>query len=743
MPATQNGYSAETRTLPLRRRCDLECHEVSFGGTRFWHVKDPISLRYYQLKPEEFAVLGMLDGTVSLRDIRRRFENEFAPLRLALPQLQSFLAMMHSSNLIVSDAAGQSEVIFERQRTTQQQRLIAAASSLLAMRFRGFDPHALLDALLPWTRWLFRPFGATLAGTWIVMGLAFAVARIDSLQLKLPQFHEFFSPGNWIWLAATLATTKVLHELGHALSCRHFGSDCHEMGFMLLVGTPCLYCNVSDAWMLPSRWRRIAISAAGMYFEMLLAATCLFLWWFSLPGLFNSLCLNVVVVCTVSTVFFNGNPLLRYDGYYIIADLLEIPNLRQQASALIGNALGRWYFDADVANQRMMPERHRLLLATWGLGSGIYRLVMLWGILWFVDEILEPYGLQPVAVVLAAISVAGVLLGPLWVVGQLVSNPFWSRTVNWPRFWWRSLLTLVALGFLVTTPLPFSVSAPVIVQPENMQRVFVAQSGKLQWSIPVGTQVQAGEVLGRLESLELDRDIVKLSGEVTLLERQIQNLEARRTRERDQVDALIPTAQERLIKKRDELKQRQSDAAKLVIKAPTAGRVLAAPEVNSNDADQRTHLVAWTGSALDASNAGATLTTGTEFCWIAPSERFEATLAVDENSIEFITSGQRVTMLLEHAGLRPVTGLVVDVAESDVSVAPRELLQHPCFPTKVGSDGVARPVSTAYFARVAIDNEDSLPDFVPRGIGQATVEAAPQSIAARLGRFIRQTFRFR
>ena len=126
--------------------------------------------------------------------------------------------------------------------------------------------------------------------------------------------------------------TKVLHEFGHGLSCKHFGGECHEMGVMILVLTPCLYCNVSDSWMLPNKWHRAAIGAAGMYVEVVLASICTFIWWFTEPGLFNYLCLNVMFICSVSTVMFNANPLLRYDGYYILADILEIPNLRQKAT---------------------------------------------------------------------------------------------------------------------------------------------------------------------------------------------------------------------------------------------------------------------------------------------------------------------------------------------------------------------------------------------------------------------------
>ena len=101
---------------------------------------------------------------------------------------------------------------------------------------------------------------------------------------------------------------------------------------MLLVLTPCLYCNVSDSWMLPNKWHRAWIGAAGMYVEIVIASICTFLWWFSEPGLLNQLCLSTMFVCSVSTMMFNANPLLRYDGYYILADVMEIPNLRQKAS---------------------------------------------------------------------------------------------------------------------------------------------------------------------------------------------------------------------------------------------------------------------------------------------------------------------------------------------------------------------------------------------------------------------------
>ena len=300
-------------------------------------------------------------------------------------------------------------------------------------------------------------------------------------------------------------------------------------------------------------------------------------------------------------------------------------------------------------------------------------------------------------------------------------------------------------GSAAIAPLPYSVKAPAVVQPENAQRVFVQQSGRLSWSIAVGQQVAIGDELAKLSNSNLERDVARLTGEVAQHACQLQNLKSRRLRDSEEVDALIPTAEERLAKKRDELRQRQTDVEKLTLRAPIAGRVMSAPvskPTSTNDNADET-VARWSGSPLDPQNIGATLETGTELCLIAPTERFEATLAIDQNEVEFISPGQRVEFLLDHIGLREQSGVILEVAEIDLSVAPRELVEHAHFPTKVGSDGIARPVSTAYLARVRLDSAADRSTYVLRGTGYASIEAAQQSAFARLARFMRQTFRFR
>ena len=743
MSVAASAQTAETRILPIRRRADLAFHEQHIGGSRYWHVKDPVSLRYYQLSPEEHAVLMMLDGTVSLQEIRHRFEIEFAPQRLSLPQVQSFLAMLHSSGLVFSDSPGQAEILTSRNRNERSQRLLKQFSNVLAIKFRGFDPHGFLNWLVPQTRFLFSPWCVTFCVSLMVAAGVLAAVRIDTLQSRLPHFHEFFGATNLILLAATLAVTKILHELGHAVSCRHFGGECHEMGVMLLVLTPCLYCNVSDAWMLPSRWQRIVISAAGIYVELLLSAVCLFMWWFTIPGAFNSLCLNVVFVCSVSTVLFNGNPLLRYDGYYILSDLVEIPNLRQQAGALFRNWMSVWFLDTELDNQRLLPHRRKVFLVTWHVTSWLYRLIVIWGIMWFVHRVLDPYGLGPFVVVLAALTVTGMFLSPIVSFIKLLTSPFWSRTVNWSRFRIRTLFVFGLLIGGLMIPFPFSVRTPAVIRPEDARSVFVHQEGTLTWAVAPDASVEQDEKLATFQNRSLDRLIVKLEGDVALLEQRLRNFANRRLRDGDTIDALIPATQERLQEKKEELNHRITDRERLTLRAPIAGVVIPPAAVSrpKEQTTESTELPNWSGSPLDEANLGTTLATGTELCMIGQPDKFEAVVAIDQGDVEFIVPGQTVELLIDHVPNEILTGEIVDIAEIDLDVAPRELIEHDEFPTRLDADGIPRPLATAYQAKVRLNPVTS--QLIVRATGLAKIQSVPQSAGQRLLRFFRQTFRFR
>ena len=196
---------------------------------------------------------------------------------------------------------------------------------------------------------------------------------------------------------------------------------------MLLILTPCLYCNVSDSWMVRSKWHRAVIGVAGMYLEIILASICTFLWWFSAPGLLHYLCLDVMFVCSVSTLLFNANPLLRYDGYFILADILEIPNLRQKAGTVVQRKLGKWFLGLTSQDDPFLPQRRRWLFMAYAVAASIYRWIVVFSILWFLYKVFEPHGLKVVGQLLVIFSLYGLLLAPVWQFVRFLSVPGRTR----------------------------------------------------------------------------------------------------------------------------------------------------------------------------------------------------------------------------------------------------------------------------------------------------------------------------
>ena len=337
-----NGYdtspgidAAVAQTVSVRMRADLRVQQIRFQGRGSWIVKDPVSLRYFQLTEEEHTVLRMLDGDTSLTEIKDEFERRYAPQVVTYEGLQSLLHLFHQRGLVYADAIGQGAQLLERRRVRARRLLISKLTGLLFIRLPGVDPERFLNWLYPKIRWMYSRWFVVTGMLLVFSAIALVTIQFNAFCAMLPTFHQFFTARNVFWMMMALAIAKILHELGHALTCKHFGGECHEIGMAFLVFTPCLYCDTSDTWMLSNRWHRALVGVAGMWVEIILASACTFVWWFSQPGIVHYLCLSTIFICSVSTVVLNGNPFLRYDGYYVLSDLLEIPNLWQRSRAAL------------------------------------------------------------------------------------------------------------------------------------------------------------------------------------------------------------------------------------------------------------------------------------------------------------------------------------------------------------------------------------------------------------------------
>jgi putative peptide zinc metalloprotease protein len=732
------------RPLKLRRRPDLEARRNKYHGKSYWVVKEPVGLNYFRFHDEEFAILNMLDGETSLQQIKDDFQAKFAPQRISLQDLQQFVGMLHRSGLVISHAGGQGRQLRRRGDQKKKRELIGKLSNIFAIRFRGIDPEKLLIGLLPWFGWVFTVWALIFVAIFGLAAIMLVLVNYQDFKTKLPTFEAFFAADNWIYLGITMAAVKVLHEFGHGLSCKKFGGECHEMGIMFLVFTPCLYCNVSDSWMLPNKWQRVFIGAAGMYVELFLASIATFLWWFSDDGMFNFLCLSVMFICSVSTVVFNGNPLLRFDGYYILMDIIEIPNLRQKANEV----LKRWFqkncLGLELQENPFLPTKNRIWFALFTVASTIYRWVVTISIIMFLNEVLKPYGLQALG---RAVAVAGIV--GMFVPGIIAITKFFKTPGKASKMKRANILTSLAvtgaiLSVVCFLPLPFSVRCSIETKPRDGIEVRSTVPGELvEWKVKPGDSVRANDVLCVLDSIDLQIQLAKAISERDLSERRLQILEGRKNIDPSLSGAASEEKKtlEQTIRAVEEI---QIKLQRLVVRSPIDGVVFAPPEKKDNKTlDAQGQLQGWTGNPFHSSNKGLVFSDGELLCIVAPRNEMEGELLVDQYDRNLLQKGDLVEIMFDSAKLKSFHGKIVGFSETRVTEASPNVSTQAggAVDTKTDETGKVVPISTTYQARVEFDDVDY--KLRPGYRGRTNVHLAWRSLGWRFYRYVMKTFNFR
>lgn len=687
--------------LRVRMRDGLSVAEAWTRRGRIWILSDPMVRDYYYLLDEEYELLRMLGAAESMEAVRERFESAAPHRRLDLGRLRVLIARWHREGLVESRTAGQAEVLLQRRDQVRRRRRWQAWQNPLVIQLPGLDPSGVLPRIEPWFRWLFS--WPAVVGYWVLVATAVLMTLMwfDEGLRRLPSLESLATPQTLLVLWLTMGVLKVIHELGHAIACEHFGAKTKEMGVLLMLLMPCLYCDVSDAWRLPRRRDRLIISAAGILIEIGLAALATILWWFTQPGLLNSICLTVMVMGSVNTLLVNGNPLLRYDGYYLLLDAVGIVNLWQRSRQRVA-AFFTWLVTGVQRPDELTEDAfsHRFLLL-YGLASIAYRWFVLGVMLAFVYALLEPLGLSGIAFVIG-----------MWLIWFTGIVPMWSWGVDTVQLamqhrrrrqrmvlWCAGAAALVALMF--TVPLPNRMSAPAIVRPAEAEDLYVSAPGQLkEVLVPLGATVRRGELIARLSNPQLAIEQLRLQGEIRQAEAWIEHLEARGATT-PQSRSALPAARARAADLANQLRQLQVDMQKLDLAAPCAGTVFPVMPVAAAAAEDQ--LETWSGQALDERNRGAYLATGTRVCTIGPADRWQAFLYVNQNRIDQLAPALPVSLRLEHFPGEVLRGTVVSLAKINAQSIPPQLADEFVEQTNSTGSQTQRPLGSLYQVQVQIN----------------------------------------
>lgn len=709
-------------TTRIRVRPDLVVETHVYEGKTHYVVKDPVGMRYYRLRPHEFFLLEHLDGKTSIEQLKELFEIHFPEHKIETEDIARFIGQLVEHGLVTVDAPGQGAVLHKRFKKIRFRKRLATWTNILYIKIPLIDPDRLLSRMLPYFRWIYaRPVVIATVLLWVAAAL-WVLGHYEEFRARLPAFEAFFNWRNIIWMWLTLAVIKVIHEFGHGLTCKYFGGECHEMGLLFLVLAPCMYCDVSDSWLLRNKWHRVAIDAAGIYVELTLASIATFIWWNTPEGLLNTICLSVMFIGSVNTVLFNGNPLLRFDGYYILMDIMEVPNLRQKSSEFFTRIFARVCLGLPAELDPLLPRSRRVFFVIYAIASYLYRWFIAVAILLFLYRFLRPYKLGVISAMLAAASLATLVAMPFYQIGKYLVQMRKVATISW---WRLSATLLVAAGLVIgffTVPLPYNVRAMAYIQPADPQLVWVEVPGVLvELHVKDGDRVKKGQLLARLANYDKEQELMAARANLEQQEILARALElhedpARRTeaiRARQQAEEL----RQLVARIEEELKM-------LELRADRDGVVMGVPRPEE---------------------LGRFFEEGTLFCKVGDPRRLEARLYIDQAYIGLVEVGQEVRIKPYSAADVILHGRISAISKVDAGALPQELSNKAGgeIPTKTDpATGQEVPISTLYEAVVPLVWEELPRPLAPGCRGIAKIRVAPKPLAWRTWRFIRHTLGF-
>ena len=383
----------------------IKIHRHDYRGLIWYILEDTTSTRNHRFNPAAYQFIGLLDGERSVEDIYTQISEELGDFVPGQDDIIQLLGQLHAADLIQTDATTDIEELFERQANQKKALVKQRLSSPVALKIPLWDPEDFLNKHFAKVRWLFSAWAAI---AWVLLIIYALVQTV----WNWPQISEHFTvyvlaPYNLLLLFLLYPVIKILHELGHAFSAKLEGGEVHEMGVNFLLFMPVPYVDVSTATHFRSKYKRMLVSAAGIIVESSLAALGLLLFLAAEPGLIQDIGFNVFVIGGISSLFFNGNPLLKYDGYYILADAVAIPNLYKRSGQYWCYLFQRYLFGLKEASSNAHTVGEKYWFVIYALLSHSYRLCILWFIITFVTE---------------KLFVAGVLLG-IWLIGLQVVLP--------------------------------------------------------------------------------------------------------------------------------------------------------------------------------------------------------------------------------------------------------------------------------------------------------------------------------
>ncbi len=676
-------------TVPSALRSDLMISHQLFEGRAFAIIKDPLSLKYFRLPAEDFALASFFDGKRDVAAIRAAFYQSQPQAALSQSRTEITERILRFANELLLGGFLETTAVAAR----HQQRLKTARQPVITpwglfmkslfLKIPLWDPDTVLIRMERRMRWVWSWLGFAISLVILLAGVAVFALNFPRIA---PSLNNFLTLPNLALIWVLTIAVKIIHEFGHGLTCKHYGGEVHEMGAMVIVFSPFLYADVTDSYLFPKKRHRILVAAAGIYIELVIAAIATLLWAVSQPGPTQQLLFNLMLITSVWTVLFNANPLMKFDGYYILTDVLDVPNLRAKAQMCVSGMMRRLCFGPNGGTpsvESMLPRRNRGWFVFYSVAAQLYLLYITLGIAMLFDHLLKPYGLAWLGDWIGIGALISMLLVPAmsFFSKQLTADRAATRTNRRP---WIILSVILVLGaLLLQMPWPVNVERPAVMQPVEAEFVRAEVSGRIVGiRVKTGQEVKVGDAIAVLSNPRLTADVNAAELRVERAERELDMTIG------SEAPAAYKQAQSQLAQIQVALKEAQRLTSRLTLRASRAGIVIT-PD-------------------LERIAAGS-LRAGDAMCEIVQLDPIQIYIPLNERQARHIRAGQAVDLRVSAAPDRMFQGSVIE----DRKTPPARELP-PNLVATLGGDLAAQPnaegrlipLETTYGVLVAIPNAD-------------------------------------
>ncbi len=546
--------------LRPRLRAHARFHRTLFRGQVWYVLQDRTSGRFHRFSPAAHLLVSLLDGERSMEAVWEIASRRLGDDALTQDDVIRLLGQLHAADVLFGDVPPDIAEMADRGRSQRRRKLAMSVLNPLALRLPLLDPDEVLTALRPLARLAFSWAGAAVFLAVLLYAGLLLGAHWRALAGSVTD--QALAAENILLILLAYPFVKGLHELGHAFAVKRWGGEVHEIGVMFLVFMPVPYVDASDATAFPDKWRRALVGAAGILVELFLAAIAMIVWVEAESGLVRAFAFNVMLIGGISTLLFNGNPLLRFDGYYVLSDLIGIPNLGQRSNAYVGYLVQRHAFGLGDATSPVTAPGEAPWLFFYAIASFCYRILIAVAIALLVGT--QFFILGVLIAIWSLVLMLGVPLAKQ--LRFLVASPVLRRTRG-RAFAVTGGAAAAVAALLFLLPLPHATLAQGVVWVRGEAAVLAGADGLVaRLDAAPNAEVAAGAPILTLE------DPI-LAARARMLAARVAELEAHHAMRdlSDPVQARITL--EELTLARADLALARERLAQLVIRAPGPGRL--------------------------------------------------------------------------------------------------------------------------------------------------------------------------